>query len=245
MDKFIDTPYRPLGKVTLAAGGFAPPGIKVIPPPDIAALPLPIRRHADLGLCPIGGSEIVCPPDSYAYYTEALSPYGFSIICGGQRLNGSYPEDTAYNVVVAGNFALLNPKACDGTLLKLIENRFEILPVKQGYAKCSVCPISENAIISADAGICRIAERYGLEALKISNDGVELPPYGNGFFGGATGMVSKDVLAVNGCLAKMRSGTEILNFLKNHSVKPLEMNSFAPFDTGSLIPLLITEDNIK
>ncbi len=235
---FIQTPYLPSAPVTLAVSGFCAPGLNVIPPPEIPSLPPALRRHADLGLCPVGGKDVVCPPDTFAYYSEALSPYGFSVIEGGQALGVSYPADTAYNVVVAGNFALLNPSVCDRTLLRLLENRFNILPVKQGYAKCSAAPVGENAIVTGDAGIYRAAARAGLEALLIENSGVLLPPYRNGFFGGACGLTAPDVLTVNGGLAHMNSGPAIRKFLEERGVRPMEIHSGPPFDTGSLIPLM-------
>ncbi len=242
---FIDIPYLPSGPVELAVSGFPVPGVRMLPPPEIKALPPALRRHADLGLCPLGGGEAVCPPDTYAYYSELLEPYGFSVICGGQALGVSYPADTAYNVVVAGKFAVLNPAVCDRLLLRELERRFEIIAVKQGYAKCSVAPVGENAVITGDAGIASAAERAGLETLLISNAGVALPPYANGFFGGACGLAGPNLLAVNGSLSAMDDGKIIREFLDDHGVSALELSPEPPFDTGSLIPLTVRGDNIS
>lgn len=240
---FIETPYLPRGTVELAVSGFEVPGAATVPPPEIPSLPPAIRRHADLGLCPLGGSDVLCPPETHPIYSRLLEPYGFSVICGGRALGGSYPEDTAYNVVVVGKFALLNPAVCDRVLLRELERRFEVVPVKQGYAKCSVAPVSKNALITGDAGIAKAAERVGLEALLISNDGVSLPPYGNGFFGGACGLIAPDRLAVNGSLSFMADRERILNFLEKHGVAPMETVPGPPFDTGSLIPLTAKGNN--
>ncbi len=245
MEHFVEIPYLPKGRVTLAVSGFDVDGVEVIPPAELFALPVALRRHADLGLCPIGGREVVCPSDSYPYYCDKLSPYGFSVIQGGQALGGSYPADTAYNVVVAGSFALLDPRACDSVLLRLLQNRFEILPVRQGYAKCSVAPVGENAFITGDRGICRALEAKGAEVLLIDHAGVELPPYKNGFFGGASGLVGEKTLAINGSLRHMASSEAIKAFLAYKGVSAMEITDAAPFDTGSLIPLKITDDNNK
>ena len=240
---FLSKPYLPDSRVTLAVSGFKVPGVEIIPPPELPALPKALRRHADLGLCPIGGSEVVCPPDSWEYYSRALEPHGFSVIRGGQALGSSYPGDSAYNVVVVGKFALLNPKVCDKTLLRLLEGRYEIVPVRQGYTKCSVVPVDENALITGDADIYRKASALGIDALLISNNGVMLPPYKNGFFGGASGMTDKKTLAVNGSLSLMESGNEILQFLAAYEASVVEASSLEPFDTGSLIPLRTMADN--
>ncbi len=241
---YISIPFLPEARVTLAVGGFAPEGVKLIPPAVISSLPPALRRHADLGLCPIGGSEVVCPPCAVGYYEAALGPWGFTVIEGEVDPDSTYPADTAYNVVVAGKYALLNPKCCDRALLRLLEQRFEIVSVRQGYAKCSAAPISENALITADRSIYKAALRKGLDALLIENEGVSLPPYGCGFFGGATGMADKNTLAVNGCLSQMKSGAEIKKFLESKGISALEIGSLPPFDTGSLIPLMTAADNI-
>ncbi len=245
MECFVEIPYLPKGRVILAVSGFAVAGMDIIPPAELSALPPALRRHADLGLCPIGGREVVCPPDSYPYYCDNLSSYGFSVIQGGQALGGSYPADTAYNVVVTEKFALLDPRSCDGVLLRLLQNRLEILPVKQGYAKCSVAPVGENAFITGDRGIFRALEAKGAEVLLIDNAGVELPPYKNGFFGGACGLVGEKTLAVNGTIRHMSSFETIKAFLADKGVSLVEITAAAPFDTGSLIPLKITDDNNK
>ncbi len=241
---FIDIPYLPQGPVELAVSGFSAAGIEIVPAPEAAALPPALGRHADLGLCPLGGAEVVCPPDTCDYYRAALEPHGFSVIRGGQALGVSYPADTAYNVVVVGKFAILNPSVCDGILLRELERRYEILPVKQGYAKCSVAPVGENALITGDVGIAEAAGRTGLDVLLIRNEGVLLPPYKNGFFGGACGLISPELLAVNGSLGHMPDGGLIGKFLESHGVRPVELSSGPPFDTGSLIPLKATGNNI-
>lgn len=240
---FISTPYLPEADVALAVSGFDVPGINIIPPAEIAALPPQLRRHADLGLCLIGGDLVVCPPDTCSYYSDILKPYGFSVIKGGQALGVSYPADTAYNVVVVGKFALLSPAVCDRVLLRSLEDRYEIIPIKQGYAKCSVAPVSKSALITADRGICQAAERAGLETLLIENTGVSLPPYENGFFGGACGMTGPDTLAVNGSLACMPDGEKIRDFLAERGITPMELHSGPLFDTGSLIPLMTKGNN--
>ncbi len=241
---FISIPYLPKAKVTLAVGGFRPEGVEVVAPAALPMLPAALRGHADLGLCPIGGSEVVCPPCAVSYYENALGPRGFSVISGDADPGSTYPTDAAYNVVVAGRYALLNPKCCDRTLLRLLEQRFEIVPIRQGYAKCSAAPIGENVVITADKGIYEAASRKGLSALLAENDGVELPPYGCGFFGGATGMINRNTLAVNGSLDKMKSGAKIKEFLELNGVFALEISARPPFDTGSLIPLETVADNI-
>lgn len=244
MHKFISDPFLPKNKVLSAVCGFNVEGINIISPPQIAALPSSVSRHADLGLCPIGEGRFVCPPDTYGYYAQRLEPIGFSVICAASPLGSSYPKDTAYNIVAVGKYAFVNPKTCEKSLMKILENERELICVKQGYVKCSMCLVSENAFITADTAIAAEGAKKGFDVLLISNEGVMLPPYKNGFFGGASGKISHNALAVNGNLDKMKSGNEIRNFLKKYEIKPVEINPYAPFDTGSLIPLTENANNI-
>ena len=45
---------------------------------------------------------------------------------------------------------------------------YEIINVKQGYAKCSICVVSDNAIITADKGIAKAAIQNRIDVLEIT-----------------------------------------------------------------------------
>lgn len=241
----IDTPYLPKAPTAVLIGNCTAEGIRIIFPPLVDILPKALQRHADLGICVLGGGKAVCPPETAAYYKEALSPYGMEIITGETHLGCNYPRDCAYNVGIAGRRCFLNKSVCDAIVLYELERAgYEIINVKQGYGKCSVCPIDENTIISGDKGICRAAREHGFDVLEITHDGIKLNGYNNGFFGGAAGMLSPDTLAVNGELSHIPDGEKITKFLKERDISVINLKKGEICDIGSVIPLMIDVHNI-
>lgn len=238
---YISTPYLPKKKVSLFIADTKIPNATVIPPPSIDILPYSMLRHADLGIAIIGLNKAVCPPESCAYYKNALSPYGFEIIEGKRSIGRHYPSDSAYNVGIVGKKCFLNKSVCDELLYEiLISEGYEIIEIRQGYSKCSICPIDEKAFITGDTSIAKAGEKAGLDVLLISNDGISLPGFSNGFWGGSCGMGDSDELLVNGEVDSLPSGKEITTFLKHRNIKIKNLKKGEVLDIGSIIPLMTT-----
>ena len=147
-------PYLPKSEVSVFIADCNIENKTVITPPVLASLPPALRKHADLGICLVSRKRAVCPPESSAYYKEKLKPYGIEIITGKTSPGSNYPGDSAYNVGIVGKKCFLNKDVCDSLLYEiLISEGYEIINVKQGYTKCSLCPIDERSFITADKGI--------------------------------------------------------------------------------------------
>jgi len=87
-----------------------------------------------------------------------------------------------------GSRLVCNEQAAAPELLEAARRMgLELIPVKQGYAKCSLCIVSENAVITADEGLAYTLCRAGLDVLKIIPGCIRLPGYGYGFIGGCGG----------------------------------------------------------
>ncbi len=214
-------------------------GSTVIPPAKLSVLPKPLQRHADLGICIVSDKKAVCPPDSYEYYKSKLEPYGFEIFRGNSALTCNYPKDSAYNVCIAGKKCFLNKNVCDSILFDILTSEgYEIITVRQGYTKCSICPIDENTIITADVSIEKAAKNHGMEVLLISNEEIELDGYSNGFFGGCTGMDGKSTLLINGELSSFPDGDKVKEFLDKKGITVKSLKKGALRDIGSILPLL-------
>ena len=202
----------------------------------ITILPPSMRAHADLQIIYIGNNLFVSCPECFDYYKKSLTPLGAKVICGASHLKGTYPYDAAYNICVAGNVAFCNTKTADSIALSLLsENGFSIIHVNQGYTKCSVAVVGENAIITADTGIFKAARKSGLDALLIESGGVSLEGFSYGFFGGCCGKISKNILFINGSLKNHPSRHKILSFLEKQETEILEGAETPPADIGSLI----------
>ncbi len=237
----MNYPYLPKEKATLFIADTNIPDATVIIPPEIECLPVSMRRHADLGIAIISSKKAVCPPESYAYYKNALSPYGVEIIKGKNYLGRHYPKDSAYNVGIVGKKCFLNKKVCDEVLYEIILSEgYEIIEVKQGYTKCSICPIDENSFITGDVSIAQAGEKAGMEVLLISNDNIALPEFPNGFFGGCCGMESKYELLINGDIDLLPDSKKIRDFLLKKNIQIKKLKEGEVLDIGSIIPLMTT-----
>lgn len=217
------------------------PGCTVIRPPKIDVLPASLSRHADMGICFVSEKKAVCPPQSCTYYRSTLAPYGIKIIEGKTKIGSNYPHDCAYNVGIVGKKCFLNKNVCDPILLDILTiEGFEIIHVKQGYSKCSICPVDENTFITADNGIAAAGRKVGMEVLLITNEGILLKGYKNGFWGGSCGLGAPDMLLVNGELDLIPSGKEIKDFLMSKGIKINNLKKGEIIDIGSVLPLTTT-----
>lgn len=238
---YISTPYLPQKRVSLFIADAKIENAAVITPPSIDVLPESMRRHADLGIVIISSNKAVCPPETCAYYKNALSSYGFEIIEGKTHVGSHYPEDTAYNVGIVGKKCFLNKHVCDERLYEiLISEGYELIHVNQGYAKCSICPIDENTFITADVSIAKAGENSGCSVLLISNEGIILPGFRCGFWGGCCGLGSSDELLVNGDIDLLPEGEKIIKFLKDRDIKIKNLKKGDVLDIGSVLPLMTT-----
>lgn len=113
-----------------------------------------------------------------------------------------------------------------------------LVPVNQGYAKCSVCAVDERSIITQDPSIAQAAKRHGLNVLKIQAGRILLPGYDTGFIGGCSGLLGRKLLAFTGSLGAHPDGEWIKEFLHSRGVEPLELTDGPLYDVGSILPLL-------
>ncbi len=191
--------------------------------------------HTDIQIHHLGKNRFVCAPECYNHYKSILPDA--DIIKGSKPLSEKYPADIPYNAATFGDF-LICSAACTAIeiLSEYLSLNRKILNVKQGYAKCSICPINSNAIITADKGIYKTATANGIDVLLIEPGCIEL--YGmEGFIGGASGLIAPDMLAVNGNIKTHKNCNEIISFCKKYGVEVVSLNQGKIVDIGSIIPL--------
>lgn len=160
---------------------------EIIPSVTCRELSEPVSAHPDMVLFKTGKREFICAPNVYDKYKKLLSDYNVKLICGKKELKSNYPEDIAYNILKTDNFALGNFLHTDETIKDYLQNeKIEMINVKQGYSKCSVCSFTGGAI-TADEGMFNALVNSGIDALKISSGEIILSGYDYGFIGGASG----------------------------------------------------------
>lgn len=205
-------------------------GYEVEPFGPIDNVQEPLRYHPDMVFCRLNRN---------------------TVFRGDQtRLSPNYPGDIIYNACSTGKFFIHNLKYTAPDLLAAADRLGLIkVNVSQGYSKCSICVVSENAVITYDRGIARTAQAAGIDVLEIEPGYVELPGYNTGFIGGAGGLVQgpgtkigpavsrtpHPILVFNGDLSAHPDHRAIVDFAEE---KGVEVKFFADWkltDIGSII----------
>ncbi len=243
---FLSIPYLPTRKVKYVIIDYRTDkkiiksleeqGLTVFFTKKIDSLYDAVSGHADMGICHLGGRNFVCEPSVYDYYASTLRLPGINLIKGSSAITSTYPYDIAYNVARVSNFAFHKIKYTDNEILDNLKN-VSFVNVSQGYSKCSVCVVSKNAIITDDESIHNKAVENDIDVLLVSKGQISLPGFDYGFIGGATGLISIDVLAVTGNIKLHSDYDKIFDFCFKHGVNILCLSDDMPCDIGSIIPV--------
>ncbi len=217
-------------------------GIDIIKTEKHPMLPSPLARHIDMQMVNVCEGVFVYAPDTPKETLLSLECLGFELIRGTALLKDYYPYDIAYNCAIVGKNAFLNPKFTDPIVLSMLDKcNIKVQPVKQGYAKCSTCILSKEAIITADSQINGKAIDAGIDSLLISpQKNILLKGYNYGFIGGASGLISADELAFFGDMDTLEDVNIIFEFLIKHCIKPVSLAAGNLIDLGGLFPLCVS-----
>ncbi len=151
----------------------------------------------------------------------------------------TYPDNVSLNCAVVGKNLICHKKfTSEKVIQNALNDGYNIIHVKQGYAKCSTCIVSDNAIITEDSGIASACENAGIDVLKITKGYVKLSGYDYGFIGGASGLIESNVLAINGDINLHPDGKRMVEFCEKYGVSVKCLNKEPIYDVGSIIRLL-------
>ena len=220
---------------------FRARGFETILLPPHPALPSPVASHPDLLLF---FTESEClTVRSYAKVSGPIldviaQKTKRKIVFCGEELGDQYPQDILLDAAQIGGRVICYP---DHTSQKILE-RFQdnVIPVRQGYAKCACVPVSDRALITADRSIEKAAKNAGISVLRIRECNVDLPGYNTGFIGGAASYsVDQNLNEIYFCgdLARHPNGEEIHAFCQQHGRIAVSLGDFPPLDVGTMFLL--------
>ena len=208
---------------------------RIIKGEKVQNLTAPTDTHIDMQLVHLGGNRFVCERTLYSYYKSVLGDK-FDVVCGETALESHYPNDIAYNIARVGRFVIHNFKYTDNVIKKYIsDNNLVCISVSQGYAKCNVCVVDENSVITEDKRIFNACEKHGINCLLIRSGCVSLKGYKNGFIGGASVKINKNTLAFFGEIEKHPDYEKINDFLNARKIKSVSLKSGVLCDIGSAV----------
>ena len=177
---------------------------------------------------------------SAEYYSIAkvslsrLNEAGLTPVLTDEHPLPDYPDDVLFNCLRLGDKLFGLEKKISHVIKEYAEAELtSVINVKQGYTKCSVCKVSEAAIITADDGIAKIAAAHGVDVLKIREGYVSIDGYGYGFIGGASG-ATEDAVYFCGDVLSHPDGQKIAEFCEKHSKRCISLSNDALFDVGTL-----------
>ena len=217
---------------TLQKEGFEP----ILLPPA-SYLQAGVASHTDM-LIFIGFGRIFCHKNYYESNRDLIEHIvkvsGFELTLSDEPTGAKYPLDVLFNACLVGNKLICNEKTASRLILEAAKSQnYEIINVPQGYTKCSVCVVSENAMITADKAIATACEAVCIDVLTVSEGHISLPPYDYGFIGGASGFCGNKVYFC-GSLDTHSDGDAIKSFCKKHKKNSVSLSDGELQDVGSL-----------
>ncbi len=149
----------------------------------------------------------------------------------------AYPNDVSFNCVFFKNLLICNEKYINAQILDFAKSSGKIIiNVRQGYAKCNICIVDENSIITEDVGIAKKLKSNNIDVLLLEHKIVRLKGYEYGFIGGCSGKIAKDKLAFFGNIENHPEFKKIYEFLYKRDVEAVSLTNGYLCDLGSLIP---------
>lgn len=195
-----------------------------------------ISCHADMNAFNFGNGQVLL---SRGLTGESeLKKIGLEPVISTSEISSPYPNDIPLNVALTGKHIICNSAYTAKEIIDFTKsNNVEIINTKQGYSKCNLCIVNENAVITEDNGLAYLLNNCQYNVLLISSGDIYLSDAHYGFLGGASCKISYDKMYFSGDLSKHRDYESIVNFLELYNVKPIYNKARRLTDFGGIIQL--------
>lgn len=190
-----------------------------------------ISGHPDIFFCKLDQMLFVAP-NIPNLFVDILEKNKIDFVFGNKEVGLNYPDTATYNAVCWNNLLIHNLKFSDEKMLGNFEPSARV-HVNQGYTRCNLLPIN-NSIITSDIAISKIMEQLGYESLYISPEGIDLPGFKHGFFGGCCG-IFKNKVYVLGNLTLQENWLQALKYMEKMQMEVVQLYENALFDGGSIL----------
>ena len=179
------------------------------------------------------GKELIVAPNTPGRYISVLDEKGIEYMHGEQPVGEKYPASSAYNSVSTGNLLIHNFRNTDSVITTVLEDA-DLIHVDQGYTRCNILALDEQHFITSDEKIKRVLDRFNKDCLYISPEGILLPGFKHGFFGGCCGILGQKVFVL-GSLKKYDEGEKVSEYLTSKGYEIIELYNGQLFDGGSIL----------
>ena len=216
-------------------------GFSCITLPPSRSLPTPLASHTDIlmfrhGTTIISSAEYMKEsPSVLQKIKEALPHFDIRLTC--EHFGKDYPRDAIFNALVIGDRIFCKTDSvCREILAYADEVGLKAVGVKQGYPACTALAISDTHAITSDEGMAKALRGEGIKVLKVPEcDKITLPPYKNGFIGGAAGRLGKNIYFA-GSPTHLPYFSEMADFAEQAGVNIISLSdeAFGLIDLGGL-----------
>ena len=207
-------------------------GIKIIETISVDDITDCTSSHPDMQFLHLGNTRALAAKQTYEYYKSKLPEFDITCV---DKVYSPYPNDSLLNVTIVGEFCFTS-KLQWGKLEAFIDA--QPIFINQGYSKCNICILNENAIITSDRGIEREALKNGLRTYFLESNEIALDGYNNGFWGGSSGLVDRGRLLLNGNIEKLDCFDKLIDIFKKEKIEPVYHKEGEICDNGSIIPII-------
>lgn len=206
--------------------------IIVLPP--FSALSSPVSSHADMLIFPAVKSGVIYTHAEYLaaekeVFVELTGATGMRIAAIPEKIGRDYPRDVLLNALALGDNIVGKIDALSSAVL----SEGKQINTKQGYAKCSSCKVTENAVITEDSSIAKALIGAGADVLVIEKGYVLLRGFDCGFIGGASGCDSENVYFC-GNIEAHPDCDKIYDFCRKHGKNAVLLSQIPLTDVGTV-----------
>lgn len=195
-----------------------------------------INGHPDIYCMRMDKNMLVVAPIAERFFRDLDLSLDLELVRGELDPCGEYPSSARYNAVRFGRRLMHNFEITDVAILERSEKLLlEKIDVRQGYARCSSIPVGENALLTSDRGIERVASSKDLEVMYVDPTEVILDGYSHGFIGGASGIVNERSIFFCGDLSEHAQSEQIIDFCEKRDVDVLCLKDLPLYDVGTLL----------
>ncbi len=202
--------------------------------PSFKGLSSPVASHPDMLCMKLRDGSLLITEEYYFSEKNFFDKLGVPVRTTEEKLVPEYPGDILFDAL-AVNGRVYGKK---GFVSRYILRENEVLvPVRQGYARCSVAMLSERCAVTSDRGLASVLSEDGISVLLIRSGYIRLDGYNTGFIGGAGGRLRGGVYCFFGDLMGHPDGKAILVFAADNKISAVSLSDEPLSDYGGLVLL--------
>ena len=194
-----------------------------------------INSHTDILCFKLSNDIVLADSVTAGELRKKINDYTIIDI---ENIKSPYPYDVKLNTAFLCNRIICNSKYISNEILQYcINNNIEIINTKQGYTKCNLCIVNDNAVITEDEGLACLLKNYQIDVLKILPGYVALSEKHYGFISGASGKLDNNKIYFSGNILEHPDYDKIHKFLDKYNINPIYNNNRKLCDFGGFIML--------